>query len=320
MWKTIVRRLILMIPQIIILSMIVFILAKLMPGDPFTGLITPNTSPAEIEKLKEAAGLNNPWYIQYIDWVKNIFHGDLGMSYQFKTPVSSLIASRAMNTLWLSLLSVLLSYGIAIPLAIQAGRYENSLKDRSIQLYTFIAYAIPAFIFYLIGVYIFGYQLHWFPTSGSVDVTSHMSTMQYIMSRVYHMLLPAILMALISTPTIIQYLRTEIIDNTHMDYVKTARSKGVGERRIFTHHIFRNSLLPTAAFMGYSITGLLGGSIFVETIFSYPGMGLLFMNAITSRDYSVITALVLLFGILNLFGSLLSDIILSIVDPRVRIE
>lgn len=319
MWKTILKRILIMIPEIIILSLLVFLLAQYMPGDPFTGTITPQTSQAQLHHLMAKAGLYDPWYVQYWHWIVRIFHGNLGMSYQFKTPVASLIGERAMNTLWLSLLSVIISYAIAIPLGIWAGRYENTKIDKSIQLYNFITYAIPAFVFYLLGVYLFGYKMHLFPTSGSVSVNVS-NGFQYVMSRLDHMILPATLMALISTTTTVQYLRSEIIDNTNMDYVRTARAKGVSEKAIFNKHIFRNSLLPVAAFMGYSITGLLGGSIFVETIFSYPGMGLLFVNSITSRDYSVITALVLLFGILNLLGSLLSDIILSIVDPRVRIE
>lgn len=319
MAKTIIRRLLIMIPELVILSILVFMLAKLMPGDPFTGLLTPQTSAEQIHQLKVQAGLYDPWYVQYWHWIVRMFHGDLGMSYQFRSPVASLIAERATNTLWLSLLTVILSYAIAIPLGVVAGRYENSKKDKLIQFYSFVVYAIPAFVFYLLGVYIFGYKLHWFPTSGSVSVNAE-EGMSYLFSRIDHMILPAVLMALLSTTSIIQYLRSEIIDNTNQDFVKTARAKGVSERSVFWKHILRNSLLPIAAFFGYSITGLLGGSIFVETIFGYPGMGLLFMDSIGSRDYSVITALVMLYGALNLLGTLLSDIVLSIVDPRVRIE
>lgn len=139
-------------------------------------------------------------------------------------------------------------------------------------------------------------------------------------SRFAHILLPGLLGALFGTVNIVQYMRSEVVDAKHSDYVKTARSKGVPNKDIYRHHIFRNSLLPIAAFGGYSITGLLNGSIFTETIFSYPGMGMLFIDSISYRDYTVITALVLLFGILNLLGTLLSDIILSIVDPRIRIN
>ena len=319
MWKIILRRVLLMIPELVLLSILIFFIAKLMPGDPFTGMITPQTSPAQIEALRIKAGVYDPWYLQYWHWIVRMVHGDLGMSYQFKTPVGSLILSRMGNTIWLHLLTLILSYSLAIPLGLIAGRYENSRLDKGIMIYTFVAYAIPSFVSYLLGVWLFGYKLRWFPTSGSVsvDVTG---TLDYILSRLDHMILPACLMAVLSVTAIVQYLRSEVIDNKNQDYVKTARAKGVPEKKIFTHHIFRNSLLPIAAFLGYSITGLLGGSIFIEQIFNYPGMGLLFMNSILNRDYSVITALVLLYVTMTLLGSLLSDIILSLVDPRVRIE
>ena len=320
MWKTIVRRVLIMIPQLFVLSLLIFILAKQMPGDPFTGLITPETDPAVIEDLREKAGLNDPWYQQYYRWITNAAQGDFGQSYTFKKPVANLIGDRGMNTLLLSLLSVILIYAIAIPLGVLAGRYQESILDKSIVLYSFISYAIPGFVLYLIFVFVFGYRLMWFPTSGSVDVGVDEGTLAYYWSKFYHLLLPSISYALLGTTGIIQYLRTEIIDAKTMDYVKTARSKGIPMKKVYSRHIFRNSLLPIAAFLGFTITGLLGGSIFIETVFAYPGMGKLFVDAILSRDYSVITALVMLYGFLALLGSLLSDIILSIVDPRIRID
>lgn len=320
MWKTVVRRFLIMIPQLIVLSILIFILAKFMPGDPFTGLITPETDPAVIDELREKAGLNDPWYVQYWNWITNMFQGDFGDSYTFKVSVASLIGDRGLNTLWLSLLSVILTYLIAIPLGVIAGRYQNTLRDKSIVLYSFVSYAIPTFVLALIFLYIFGYQLQWFPTSGTVSVGHEPGSADYFWSKVYHLILPAVTYAVLATTGIIQYLRSEIIDSQTQDYVKTARSKGIPMRKVYTRHIFRNSLLPIAAFLGFSITGILGGSVFIETIFGFPGMGQLFIQSIQGRDYSVITALVMLYGFLALLGSLLSDIILSIVDPRIRIE
>jgi len=320
MWKTIIRRLLLMIPQLIALSILVFGLAKMMPGDPFTGMITPETDPARIEELKEELGLNDPLPVQYIRWVKNALQGDFGKSYTFQRDVASLIGERALNTFWLSFVSVILLYLIAIPLGILAGRYQQSRLDKFIVFYSFITYAIPTFVLSLLFLYMFGYKLQWFPTGGSVDVEVEPGTIQYIWNRFYHILLPAITYAILGTTGVIQYLRSEIIDAKTMDYVRTAKSKGVPMRKIYTKHIFRNSFIPIAAFLGFTITGLLGGSIFIETIFGYPGMGQLFVQSIASRDYSVICALVMLYGFLTLLGSLLSDIILSIVDPRIRIE
>lgn len=320
MWKTIVRRFLIMIPQLFVLSLIIFILAQFMPGDPFTGAITPDTDPARIEELREKNGLNDPWYQQYARWIGNAMQGEFGLSYTFKRDVGDLIGERALNTFWLSLVSVIMLYAIAIPLGVLAGRYHNSWLDKSIILYSFISYAIPTFILALLFLFFFGYTLDWFPTSGSVDIKYDPGTFGYFMNKLYHILLPAFTYAVLGTTTVIQYLRSEIIDAKVQDYVRTARSKGIPMKKVYSRHIFRNSLLPIAAFLGFTITGLLGGSIFIETIFGYPGMGQLFISSITSRDYSVITALVMLYGFLALLGSLLSDIIMSIVDPRIRIE
>ena len=320
MWKTIVRRVLIMIPQLFVLSLLIFILAKQMPGDPFTGLITPETDPNVIEELRIKAGFYDPWYVQYYNWITNAAQGDFGLSYRAQKPVADLIGDRAMNTFLLALLSVILVYLIAIPLGVIAGRYNNTLIDKSIVLYSFISFAIPAFVLYLIFLYVFGYRLMWFPTSGTVDVGLDPGTWAYYWNKFYHLILPAISYAILGTTGIIQYLRSEIIDAKTMDYVKTARSKGIPMKKVYSRHIFRNSLLPIAAFLGFTITGLLGGSIFIETVFAYPGMGKLFIESINGRDYSVITALVMLYGFLSLLGSLLSDIILSIVDPRIRID
>ena len=320
MWKTILRRFIIMIPQLFILSIIVFILAKFMPGDPFTGLITPQTDPSALEALRRKAGLLDPWHIQYIRWIKNAFSGNLGMSYTYNVPVKTLIGERAVNTFILSLVSLILTYCIAIPLGMLSGRYQNSFLDKFVTFYNYVSYAIPTFVLSLIMIWFFGYKLGWFPTTGSVTAGLETGKMGNFWDRIYHIILPAITYALLGTTWIIQYLRNEVIEAKSLDYVKTAKSKGVPENKIYSRHIFRNSILPIAAFFGYAITGLLGGSIFIEKIFSYPGMGGLFINSIITRDYSVVTALILLFGFLTLFGSLLSDIILSIVDPRIRIK
>lgn len=320
MWKTIVRRILFMIPQLVLLSLLIFIMAKNMPGDPFTGLITPETDPARIEELRIQAGFYDPWYVQYFNWITNVVQGDFGQSYTYKVAVSSLIGERGLNTFWLSLLSVILVYLLAIPLGVLAGRYQDTFLDKTIVLYSFISYAIPTFVLALIFLSIFGYRLQWFPTSGTVDIGLEKGTFSYYWNKFYHLLLPAMTYAILGVTGIVQYLRTEIIDAKTQDYVKTARSKGIPMNTVYSRHIFRNALLPIAAFLGFTITGLLGGSIFIETIFGYPGMGQLFVNSIMSRDYSVITALVLLYGFLTLVGSLLSDIIMSIVDPRIRIE
>lgn len=320
MWKTILRRVLLMLPQIFILSVLAFLIAKMMPGDPFTGLITPETDPNTIEALRVKAGFYDPLPVQYWNWISKAFRGDFGQSYTYKYEVTKLIGERIGNTVWLSLLTLILTYLIALPLGMIAGRYQNSWADKVIVVYTFITYSIPVFVFALVLLWLFGYTLGWFPTRGSVDSDVVAGTLGYYINKFHHMILPAFTMAILSTTGTIQYLRTGVIDAKSQDYVRTARAKGVPENVVFNRHIFRNSILPIAAFLGYEFTGLIGGSVFIENIFSYPGMGNLFVTSITGRDYSVILALLLLFGTATLLGTLLSDIIMSIVDPRVRVQ
>ena len=320
MWKTILRRVLLMLPQIFILSVLAFLIAKMMPGDPFTGLITPETDPNTIEALRVKSGFYDPLPVQYWNWISKAFRGDFGLSYTYKYEVTKLIGQRIGNTVWLSLLTMILTYLIALPLGMIAGRFQNSWADKAIVVYTFITYSIPVFVFALILLWLFGYTLGWFPTRGSVDSDVVAGTMGYYVNKFHHMILPAFTMAILSTTGTIQYLRTGVIDAKSQDYVRTARAKGVPEHVVFNRHIFRNSILPIAAFLGYEFTGLIGGSVFIENIFSYPGMGNLFVTSIQGRDYSVILALLLLFGTATLLGTLLSDIIMSIVDPRVRVQ
>ena len=320
MWKTILRRVLLMLPQIFILSVLAFLIAKMMPGDPFTGLITPETDPNTIEALRVKSGFYDPLPVQYWNWISKAFRGDFGQSYTYKYEVTKLIGQRIGNTVWLSLLTMILTYLIALPLGMIAGRFQNSWADKVIVVYTFITYSIPVFVFALVLLWLFGYTLGWFPTRGSVDSDVVAGTLGYYVNKFHHMILPAFTMAILSTTGTIQYLRTGVIDAKSQDYVRTARAKGVPENVVFNRHIFRNSILPIAAFLGYEFTGLIGGSVFIENIFSYPGMGNLFVTSITGRDYSVILALLLLFGTATLLGTLLSDIIMSIVDPRVRVQ
>lgn len=321
MWKFSVRRMLIMIPQVIALSIVVFILAKFMPGDALSGTVDPNITPDRLMEIRDQLGWNDPWPKQYKDWVVGIVKdGDLGRSYHHKMPVTKIIGQRLVNTFWLSLASIVLIYAIAIPLGVLSGRYHGSWIDQAITGYTYLGFGTPLFIFGLVMLWFFGYHLGWFPTSGSVAPGSVPGNLDYVLSKFKHLLLPSISIALISTVGTVQYLRNEIVDVKQQDFVLTARAKGASERRVYNRHIFRNSLLPIAAFFGYDIVGLIGGTIFIEMIYAYPGMGELFLSSIISRDSALVTALVLLYGIAAIIGTLLSDIILSIVDPRIRIK
>jgi len=320
MWKFSVRRTLIMIPQLIVLSILIFVLAQLMPGDALSGQVGPDVDPKRLDEIREQMGWNDPWHEQYGRWMGGILKGDFGESFRFKMPVTDLIGQRIVNSFWLSVATLILTYLIAIPLGITSGRFNDTWRDQLITGYSYVGFATPLFIFALVMLWLFGFTLQWFPTSGSVTPGLEPGTFEYMMSKLYHLLLPAISMALITTYSTIQYLRNEIVDTKQKDFIITARAKGASESRVYNRHILRNSLLPIAAFFGFEITGLIGGSIFIENIFGYPGMGQLLVESITLRDYTVLTATTLLFGVASILGALLSDIILSIVDPRIRIK
>ena len=246
-------------------------------------------------------------------------YGNLGMSYNLKEPVMTVIGHRAINTFWMSLLSVILTYLFAIPMSIVAARNEGKWQDQLWLTYNSITFGIPPYVFYLLIIFIFGYSLNWFPTGGTVSPDA-MGIIPVFFSKIYHMILPAFSLAVFGTVGIFTYFRSGILDEQTQDYVRTARAKGVKEKVIFRRHILRNASLPIASNFGFVITGLLGGAIFAETIFGYPGLGQLFITSISGRDYSMITALILLNGFLGLLGALLSDIIMAMVDPRIRIQ
>lgn len=320
MWKTVVRRLLTMIPQIIILSMIVFTVAQFMPGDPFTGQLDPNISQAQLDALREAAGWNDPIPVQYFRWVGNVLQGDFGISYAQKVPVTTLIGARAANSLRLGLVSTFFTYIIALPFGVFAGRYSGGWFDRAVMVYNYVSFAIPTFVLALLMVFIFGHQLGWFPTQGSRSVSLAPGTMEYYWDMFYRLLLPGFTGGVLGTASTTQTLRNEVIDAKTQDYVRTAKSKGVPEGKIYSKHIFRNAFLPIASSIGFIFSSLLNGSVFIERIFAFNGMGDLFITSIGGRDYSVIITLVLLYGIIAIIGSLISDIVLSIVDPRIRID
>lgn len=320
MWKVILKRVLVMIPQIIILSAIVFFLAKLMPGDALTGKASSSLSVADIEALREANGWNKPWHEQYFDWAIKALQGDFGVSYANQRPVIAAIGERLGKTVWLSILTGIVSYLIAIPLGMIAGRYQNSWGDKLINFLNFLNYSIPTFVAGLLAIWLFGYTLGWFPTRGTETAGAGLTGLAYVFDRFKHILLPALILGALSTVGTIQYLRTGIIDSKAQDYVRTARAKGVPMNKVYSNHIFRNSILPIVTFIGYDITNILGGSVFLENIFSFPGMGKLFFDSINGRDYSLMVALILMYGLAGLFGSLISDIAIAIVDPRIRIQ
>jgi len=303
--------------------MFVFILAEFMPGDALSGMMLDPDIPFErMMEIRAEHGLDDPWYQRYARWLGNLAQGDWGTSMHFQIPVLDVVGLRIGNTVRLSIFTVVLTYLVSVPLGLIAGRYNGQWKEKLISGYIYFGMALPGIIFGFILMWLFGFILGWFPMSGTVDieVVEAGNAFEIFLSRLHHLVLPGLAISLFGSVGIVQYLRNEIVDARVSDYVLTARSKGAPINVIYNKHIFRNSILPIASGIGYAITGIFSGTVIIENLFGFNGMGRLFLTSIQLRDFSVITFLVLFYGTLSVFGGLISDIALTIFDPRIRIK
>lgn len=321
MLKYSLRRILAMIPMLFLVSIVVFSLAMAMPGDPFRGEIDPyNTDPEYIERMREKLGYNDPIHEQYFRWITNFLQGDFGKSVPYKVEASILIMERLPNTLFLGITSILITYVLAFAMGLTAGRKPYTLLDHGIGTFNYVGLALPSFLAGVFAIYIFSFELGWFPSNGSVDITLTKGTFEYYLSRIHHVTLPALVLGLLSTASYTQFLRNDIIENSRKDFVRTARAKGTAESKIYNVHILRNSIIPIITFLGFDIVNIIGGAVITETIFSYPGIGQLFIDSVSTRDYPVLMTLTMMFSLLVLIGNLIADLLYAVVDPRIRID
>ncbi|SEA73661.1 peptide/nickel transport system permease protein [Thalassobacillus cyri] len=321
MLKYTLRRILGMIPMLLLISIVVFSLALSMPGDPFGGEIDPNnTDPQYIEEMREKAGLNDPVHVQYGRWISNFMQGDFGESTRYKMPVAELIGERMPNTLFLGITSLVITYILAFVMGMYAGRKPYTTADNLIGGVNYLGLAVPSYIAGVFAIYFFSFKLGWFPFSGSVDITLQNGSFEYYLSRLHHVFLPAIVLGALGTASYTQFLRNDIIESSRKDYVRTARAKGTPETKIYNKHILRNSIIPLITFLGFDIVTLISGAIITEAIFTYPGIGQLFLDSINNRDYPVMMTLTMMFSFLVLFGNMIADLLYGIVDPRIRVD
>lgn len=321
MLKYALRRILGMIPMLLLISIIVFTLAKLMPGDGLSGEIDPrNTSPEYIAEMREKLGYNDPLPQQYFRWISGFIGGDFGKSTRFKIPVSEVIMEKIPNTLLLGGTSLIITYILAFIMGTFSGRKPYTVADNLIGGLNYLGLAIPSFIAGVFAIYFFSFTLNWFPSNGSVDIQLEDGTIQWWLSRLHHVLLPAVVLGLLSTASYTQFLRNDIIENSRKDFVRTARAKGTPERKIYNVHILRNSIIPLITFLGFDIVAIISGAIITETIFTYPGIGQLFLDSVGTRDYPVLMTLTMFFSLMTLVGNLIADLLYGVVDPRIRLD
>lgn len=320
MKKYVFKRLIQTIPVLIGISIIVFILVKLQPGDPFSSMMDPNISKEMQEKMLETLGYNDPIIVQYFKWLLRAIQGDLGYSIQFKQPVLSVISSRLGNTVILSLCSMIISILIAIPCGVISATKQRTKTDYIVTIFAFMGLSIPSFFFGMLLIKVFSVDLGWLPISGMVSTGVNLTGFGYAFDIAKHMLLPMVVLALMNTASLMRYTRSDMIEILKTDYIRTARSKGVRKRSIIYQHALKNELLPLITVVTMQIPSLLSGALLTETIFVWPGIGRLNYNAVMSRDYPLIMGIVMMVAVISLFTNLLADILYSVVDKRVEFD
>ena len=312
----IVRRIAILVPMAFTISALIFFASRLSPIDPILAMIPPDmaSDSANLAQLREELGLNDHIVLQYLTWLKNIATGDFGYSLQSGQQISEILALRMPATLELVLSALILSTILALTLGLFAGAKKGGIADKLSRVLGVVGIAIPDFFIGLALLNVFAYRVSWLPSGNRVapgQVT--------LWDRFPNYILPVATLTIAMLAVLIRYTRNSVLDTLNRDFVKTARSKGVPEWRVLYSHVFRNSLGPVMVLLAFRLPLLVGGSILVETVFQWPGIGTTIIAAVTASDYPVIMVVSMLIAMVILFASFLVDIVKSILDPRVRL-
>lgn len=322
----IIRRLLWMIPLLLGVSVICFGMLKRAPGDQVTVLLAQSRASGEVLTAQDRAdlqrlyGLDRPIYVQYFDWLKLTARGDLGYSTRMRQPVTQVIGDRLWNTMKLTGVSLVLTLAIALPLGVLSAVRQYSKLDYSLTLFNFIGISIPQFWLGLMLVYLFAVHLGWFPTTGMRSPQTEPGMWNAVSDQLRHMVLPVVSITIVGIAGYMRFQRASMLEVIRQDYIRTARAKGLPENKVIFKHAWRNALMPIITLLGYVFVILVEGSVVIENIFSWPGLGQLAVISLQQRDYPVMMGIVLMSATLILLGTLLSDIIYAIVDPRVRYD
>lgn len=317
----IVRRLFQMLPILFGATLVIFLVIKMAPGDPFSGLIDPRVDPSKIEELRHRHCLDCPVPKQYWAWLKEAVQGNLGYSFRYKTPVKDIISERLGPTLALGVTAELIVFLIGIPVGILAATRQNSWLDTLTTVIAFAGISIPAFFFGLLllkSLALGGLNL--FPSSGFMTPGADLSGLPKLLDIGHHLVLPALALGVTGIAGLMRYVRSSMLEVLRQDFVRTARAKGLTEQVVVYKHALRNAMIPVVTIIGLDLPILVGGAIITESIFIWPGIGRLTYSALLERDYPVLMALNLMFAFLTMVGSLLADIGYALVDPRIRYD
>lgn len=334
MAKYLARRILEAIPVVIGVSILVFMLLHLIPGDPATAMLGERATPENVEALRDRLGLNKPLYEQYLLWVGRMLQGDLGHTVRGNIPVADEIGTRFPATIELSVAALILATIVGVPLGIVSGIKRNSIIDTLTMFGALFGVSIPVFVLGLLLIFLVGVEWGWLPfvgrLSSGLDVerrtgllvidTLLSGNLDAFRDAVEHLILPTITLATVSLAIIARITRSAMLEVLNQDYIRTARAKGLKARNVVMNHAFRNALLPVVTIIGLSLGRLLSGAVLTETIFSWPGVGKWLFDSIIARDYPIVQSMTLIIALIFLLVNLAVDMLYAVIDPRIRLN
>lgn len=314
------KRILKAIPLMLVLSIILFFIIGMIPGDFVDAKSNPNMSAEKIENLKEIYGLDKPLTGRYVSWMSHAVKGDFGDSLKFSQPVSTVINTYVWNSFLLAMTAFVITLLIAIPVGITSAVKQYSGFDK---VWTFIAFftmSAPSFFLAMVLMKVFSIDLKILPIGGMTTTGSDSAGLANAADVIKHMVLPVITLVVLQVGSFIRYVRTSMLEVVKQDYVRTARAKGLKEKVVIYRHVLRNGLIPIVTYIGLSIPSLFAGAIITETVFVWPGIGKVAYDAIANRDYTLLMGFNMFMGLLTILGNLLSDILYAVVDPRIKLK
>lgn len=309
-----------MIPTMIGITILVFAITALVPGDYITSQQNPNMTAEKAQQLREIYGLDKDPVQRYFIWVGNMLTGNMGDSLQHKRPVMDVIGDYVWNSFIIAFFSMIFSWIIAIITGVFSAKFQYSLFDKIVTLFVFLCMSLPSFFIGLVLIKFMAVDWGLFPVGGMTTAGQAGSTWDYIVDVADHMFLPVLVLTMLSTGSLTRYFRTSMLEVIRQDYIRTARAKGLKERTVIFKHALRNAMLPAITLMGFELPALFSGAIILEKIFVWPGVGQVYLESITMRDYPFMLGFTIFLAALTLIGTLISDVLYGVADPRIRLK
>ncbi|MGW8958740.1 ABC transporter permease [Paenibacillus sp. NPDC055715] len=320
MRQYIIRRLLQLIPTLIGISIIVFTISAMVPGDYITAKQNPNMTAEKAQELRHIYGLDKPEYQRYFIWAGNMLKGNMGDSLQHKQSVTKVIGNYVWNSFIIAFFSLIFSWLIAVVAGVFSAKFQYSLFDKFVTLFIFLCMSLPSFFIGLLVIKIFALEWGVLPVGGMTTAGMEPGSWAYIVDVLKHMFLPTLVLTMLSTGSLTRYFRTGMLEVIRQDYIRTARAKGLKERTVIFKHALRNALIPAITLLGFELPALFGGAMILEKVFVWPGVGQVYLESISMRDYPFMLGFTIFLAVLTLIGNLLSDVLYGMADPRIRLK